>query len=147
MSPLLRFWTSRPRRSAARRGQNWFRPQLDSLEPRVVPRAAMWLDFGFSLPGGSITVSGTDMRNDSINGPQRFGNGHTLISLTGTVQTQGIDLNGDGRSDQDDANILASRVMSTARRMLEPFDIALFQGNAASLNEVGDIMRGPDTHD
>src|SRR5262249_58097378 len=102
MSPLLRFWTGR-RAQTGRRSQKWFRPQLDPLEPRVVPRAAMFLDFGFGLPGGSVTVSDTDMRNDSINGPQRFGNSHTLISLTRTVQNQRIDLNGDLQFDQADA--------------------------------------------
>ncbi len=141
------FYRSVPERASRRSGKT--APRIfDKLEERTM-FSAVWLDFGFALPDGQITVSDTQMRDPALNGPTRFGQdnagndiNHALISLTRTIQNQNIDLNTDGNADQIDALLLADQVMTNVRRIFEPFNIQVFQNNARNLDDVRDRLSG-----
>jgi hypothetical protein len=123
------------------------RPEIESLEARELMAANLYLDFGFALPNGSITVTDTQMRDPGLNGPTVFSNGWTLTSLTRSIQNQKIDLNGDGKFDVTDANILANKVIASVQRTFAPFDVNVIAVSSANLSGIKSYLAQRTTHD
>ena len=164
MSTLLgRLFEKRPYRRSKSKARNLHRTalRLEALERREVMTATMYVDFGFAFPGGALTVSETDMRSAGINGPvdwdhdnnsstarvSIFGTGTRLVNLTSTVQTYGINLNGDLLSDQADARRLADQTLNLIRQIYAPFDVNVVERSSANINNIRNTLASTNTND
>lgn len=99
------------------------------LEDRTLLTTTVFLDFGFAFPAGGLPV--TNVNSTSVGGPSVFDSGgNTLVPLLTSVQTAGIDLNGDTVSDISDAQALSTQVLQATRQIFSPFNIFLVSGSS-----------------
>ena len=131
----------------ALRSQKSARPRLavERLEERAVPAARLYVDVGLNFPAGGLFVS--DALSASVNGPAKFGSGHTLISLTRSLQTRGLDYDGNGTVNAADAVVLTNRVMDVLNRTLAPFDVQVQLASSASFPQIASTLGSSATND
>jgi hypothetical protein len=111
-------------------------PMLEPLEPRLLLSTTLFLDFGAGIGMGNFFDSTPTAVRDvfgSNTGTDLTNNG--LPNLTDTVRFAPLnyDFNLDSVIDNSDITALANAVLPLAQRALEPFDIDIVFGSAASL--------------
>ncbi len=103
-------------------------PRIESLENRHLLTTTVFLDFGNSFPGGTLSMTAMQLR-DSINGPDinsQVFSGGTAIPLGET-----INLN------QDVAPDIQAGILPIVQRAFEPYDVNVV---ASAVTSIADIQ-------
>ncbi|MCM2373466.1 calcium-binding protein [Aporhodopirellula aestuarii] len=115
---------------------------FEQLEPRHLMTSYIYVDFGDAWADGQLNLgqSAELLTDDALNGPSSFAGGIEMMTPFGSGIEAGVDFNGDGQSNDTDTRLVISETLAEVGRIFAPFDIAIEQVSAATLDDVGDRL-------